>query len=282
MKFLSSLIITLAFATPLLAQTPAPGSTEAAEQAKLELVEAARVYQQGNFAAAQAHSEKALLLDPKNQTAPYFVARCIHSQYRPGDHTPENVAKAREAIVAYQRILERFHGDDEAYKAIAYLYGAIKENDLLREWLIQRSLDVSLEPNKRAEAFIVLASKDWECSFQITELPHIKVTVMRRSKAHVIYRMPKDRTEFDKATECANRGLERAITAITLMPEHENAWAYKTNILLELAKLAEMSGQLKLKAELERQYEEALKETTRLSDRPKPVPTIPPVRRDIG
>ena len=94
--------------------------------------------------------------------------------------------------------------------------------------------------------------------------------------------MPKDRTEFDKATECANRGLERAITAITLMPEHENAWAYKTNILLELAKLAEMSGQLKLKAELERQYEEALKETMRLSNRPKPVPTIPPVRRDIG
>ena len=77
--------------------------------------------------------------------------------------------------------------------------------------------------------------------------------------------MPKDWFDFERARECANRGLEMANMAIILTPENESAWSYKTNILLELAKLAEMSGEVQQKRELLRQYEEALNETTRLS-----------------
>ena len=59
--------------------------------------------------------------------------------------------------------------------------------------------------------------------------------------------MPKERVEFERAKECANRGLEMANMAITLTPENESAWSYKTNILLELEKLAEMSGEVQQK-----------------------------------
>ena len=55
--------------------------------------------------------------------------------------------------------------------------------------------------------------------------------------------------------------------AITLTPENEAAWSYKTNILLELEKLAEMSGDAQHKTELHRQYEEALSQTTKLAKR---------------
>ena len=265
MKILTCLIITIALAAPLLAQTPTPSAAQA--QAKDELNEAARAYREGNFAEAQAHSERALLLDPQNRTAPMFVARTIHAQYKPGVFTPENVAKAREAIIAYQRLLERQPTDEEAYKAIAYLYGALKEEELLREWIVQRAGNFSLTNEQRAEAFVVLASKDWDCSFKITEMPTNKSTTVRRNKAQVSYKMPKDRVEFEQAKECANRGLEMVNTAITLTPENETAWAYKTNLLLELSKLAEMSGDVQQKRELLRQYEEALNETTRLSNR---------------
>ena len=84
--------------------------------------------------------------------------------------------------------------------------------------------------------------------------------------------MPKARVEFEQAQECANRGLEMVDMAITLTPENESAWSYKTNILLELAKLAEMSGDVQNKIELHRQYDEALKETTKLSKRFQPNP----------
>jgi len=274
MKLLTCLTITIALAAPALAQTPTPGSEEAKAQAREELNEAARVYREGNFAEAQAHSEKALLLDPQNKTAPFFVARTIHAQYKPGDSTPENMAKARAAIVAYQRILERVPNDEESYKAIAYLYGVLKEEALLREWLLQRARDASMPNDKRAEAFVVLASKDWDCSFKITEQPTIKFVVApaRGNRAYVKYRMPKDRAEFEQAKECANRGLEMANIAVGLTPESESAWSYKTNLLLELSKLAEMSGDVQQKREFQRQYEEALQETTRLSKRPLQLP----------
>lgn len=264
MKLTTCLILTIALTAPVLAQDPAPVQDVAA-QVRQELNEAAEAYRKGNFAEAQAHSEKALLLDPQNKTAPYFVARTIHAQYKPGDYTPENVAKAREAIVAYQRILERVPHDDEAYKAIAYLYGATKEEELLHQWLLRRANDVSIANDKRAEAFVVLASKQWDCSFKITELPDIKITTVVRRKTSVRYQMPKERIQFEQANECASRGLELANTAITLAPENESAWAYKTNLLLELTKLAEMSGEVQQKGELLQQYEEALKETTRIS-----------------
>jgi len=261
MRLLTCLTITIALIAPLQAQTLNTAQTEA----KQELNEAARAYREGRFEEAQARSERALLLDPQNKTAPMYVARTIHAQYRPGDFAPENVAKAQEAIIAYKRILDRSPDDDEAYKAVAYLYGAIKEDELLREWILQRAGNSSLPHDKRAEAFVVLASKDWDCSFKSTELN--KVTTTAGTKVRVSYKMPKQWVEFERANECANRGLEMANIAISLTPENESAWSYKTNLLLELAKLAEMQGEVHQQRELRRQYEEALKETTKLSKR---------------
>ena len=50
-----------------------------------------------------------------------------------------------------------------------------------------------------------------------------------------------------------------------LSADSEPARSYKTNVLLELSKFAEMSGDVQQKAELQRQYEDALKETMRLA-----------------
>src|SRR5215212_6621181 len=94
-------------------------------RSKNQLNEAAKAYHEGRFGEAEQHARRAVELDPNNKTAPRFIARTIHAQYRPGVQTPDNVAKAEEAIQAYQGILERDPKDDEAYKAIAYLYGAI-------------------------------------------------------------------------------------------------------------------------------------------------------------
>src|SRR4029079_5515901 len=131
-------------------------------RAKNQLNEAARAYREGRFPEAEQHSREAAALDPNNKTAPMFIARTIHAQYRPGVQSPENIAKAQEAIQAYQRILERNPGDDEAYQAIAYLFRAIKDDQRLKEWITARATSDATDPAKRAEAYVVLASKDWE------------------------------------------------------------------------------------------------------------------------
>jgi tetratricopeptide (TPR) repeat protein len=236
-------------------------------RAKNELNEAARAYREGHFEEAEQRSRKALELDPNNKTAPLFVARTIHAQYKPGVQTPENIAKAQQAIEAYQRILERNPKNDEAYKAIAYLYGATKQDDKLRSWIAARAIDPSVEPEKRAEAYVVLASKDWDCSFKITELPTNKVTTVGEgNRATVSYKKPKEQKEFDMAQACVKRGLEEIENAIKNDPNSESAWSYKTNLLLEAAKLAEMDGKMDQKVELDKQREIAQKRTNALSE----------------
>jgi tetratricopeptide (TPR) repeat protein len=236
-------------------------------RAKNELNEAARAYREGHFPEAEQYSRRAAELDPSNKTAPMFIARTIHAQYRPGVQSPENVAKATAAIEAYQKILAENPKDDEAYKAIAYLYGATKQDDKLRQWITQRAASDTTEPEKRAEAFIVLASQDWNCSFKMTELPTNKITTVdpTSNKATVSYKKPKEQKDFDTAQKCVKQGLSEAENAIKYDPNNESAWSYKTNLLLEAAKLAEMDGKTDDKATYQKQYEAALKRTTELS-----------------
>jgi len=236
-------------------------------RSKNQLNEAARAYREGKFEEAEQHSREAAALDPENKTAPMFIARTIHAQYRPGVQTPENIAKAQKAIDAYQVILQNNPKDEEAYKAVAYLYGAVKDEDKLRNWISARAANENLEPEKRSEAFIVLASKDWDCSFKITELPTNKVTTLdpTNNKATVSYKKPKDQKDFDSAQMCVKKGLAEAENAIKFDPNNESAWSYKTNLLLEASKLAEMDNKTDAKAEYQKQYEVALKRTTELS-----------------
>ena len=236
-------------------------------RAKNQLNEAARSYREGRFKEAEQHSREAAELDPNNKTAPMFIARTIHAQYRPGVQSPDNIAIAQQAIEAYQQLLAKNPQDDEAYKAIAYLYESTKEYDKLRQWISARATNESAEPEKRAEAYVVLASKDWDCSFKITELPTNKTTTIDPSnnKATVSYKKPGDQKEFEQAQMCVKQGLTEAENAIRFDPNNESAWSYKTNLLLEASKLAEMDGKADQKAVYQKDYEAALKRTTELS-----------------
>jgi tetratricopeptide (TPR) repeat protein len=236
-------------------------------RSKNQLNEAARAYREGRFELAEQHSREAARLDPENKTAPMFIASAILRQYRPGVQTPENIAKAQEAINAYQEILKKNPQDEEAYKAIAYLYGAIKEEQKLRDWISSRAANDATDPVKRAEAYVVLASKDWDCSFKITELPTNKTTTIdpTNSRATVSYKKPADPKDFNQAQVCVKQGLAEAENAIKFDPNNESAWSYKTNLLLEASKLAEMDGKPDQKAQYTREYEVALKRTTELS-----------------
>jgi hypothetical protein len=260
------LVLAVLVATPLIATTSGCGVINRI-RSKNQLNEAARAFREARYVEAEKHSREAAALDPDNKTAPMFIARTIHAQYRPGVQQPDNIAKANEAINAYQEILRNDPQHDEAYKAVAYLYGAIKEEQKLRDWITQRATNDSVEPTKRAEAYIVLASKDWQCSFNITEAPNVKVTTVdpTNNKATVSFKKPADPKEFNQAQACVKQGLAEAENAIKFDSNNESAWSYKTNLLMEAAKLAEMDGKPDMKANYTKEYEAALKRTTELS-----------------
>jgi hypothetical protein len=235
-------------------------------RAKNELNETARAYREGHFEEAEQHAKRALYLDPDNKTAAIFIARVIHQQYKPGVDAPENVAKAKEAIEAYTRVLGKDPNNDEAYKAISVLYAAIKDDQKLRDWISARANDKNMSNEKRAEAYAILAGKDWDCSFRITEQPDVKVTSSEGGKPQVTYKKPKEQKDFDNIQRCVVRGLEEAETAIKYDPNNESAWSYKTNLLLEAAKIAEMNGEPDKKTQYQKQAEVAAKRAAALAE----------------
>ncbi len=137
----------------------------------------------------------------------------------------------------------------------------------LRSWISTRANDASAEPEKRAEAYTILASKNWDCSFKITELPTNKtMAIGAGNKATITFKKPQNQKDFDTAQACVKLGLEEVENAIKLDPNNESAWSYKTNLLIEASRLAEMDGKVEDKVQLDKQREEAQKRTIALSE----------------
>jgi len=238
-------------------------------RAKNQLNEGARAYKAGKFAEAQQHFEESLRLNPEQRNAKFFIARSIHAQYRPGVEAPENVEKAHRAIAAYQEVLKADQGNDEAYNAVIYLFGQLKDEQQARQWLTARAEMGSIPEAKRSQAYTLMASKEWSCSYTITEQKDNKQTVMKEGRAIIQYKKPKEQADFDKAMKCVNDGMALAERAVALDPNSEQAWSYKTNLLLELVKLAEMEGNNDKKAEYQKQAAAAQQKTSQLSEENK-------------
>ncbi len=235
-------------------------------RAKSELNDAAQSYRDGRIEEAEAHAKRALYLDPDNPTAPIFVARIIHQQYKQGVDTPDNIAKAKEAVEAYKQVLAKDKSNEEAYKAISVLYAFTKDEQNLRDWIMKRANDASMSNEKRADAYAILAGKDWDCSFRVTELPEVKQADTSGGSPKVTYKKPKEQKDYDKIQRCVVQGLQEAETAIKLDPNNESAWSYKTNLLLESAKIADMNGEADKKVQFQKQADVAQKRATALSE----------------
>jgi len=224
-------------------QNPAPSEKRSVNpEVDRELNQTASLYRTGNFAEAERHAERAVSQEPTNLTAAIFLARIRHQRYRPADDKPPNLELARAAIDAYQTVLTLDSQNEEAYKAIAVLCASTHQEELLKAWIMQRAMNPQISNQKRAEAYAVLAGKNWDCSYRFTELPDHKLIDSTKTGSVVTYKMADDLVEFQRIKQCVTNGLEMADAALLLDYDSESAWSYKTNLLLEAAKLAEMEG----------------------------------------
>jgi TonB family protein len=250
-RLLAAILLTLAAAALSLGQSNA-------ESARRELNAGARLYRAGKVAEAEQHFRRALELDPDGKATRLYIARVIRQMYSPGVTTPENLAAGERAADAYREMLQRDPRDEDAYRETLSLYGQMKQDDKARELLLWRANDFSAPNEKRAEAFVALAGKQWQCSFDITEQPANKKTAETPAGVSTVYTPPADQGELIRARQCVTEGMQLVEQAVGLDPRNQNALSYKANLLREASKLAEMEGDAAQKAEYDRQFKEAL------------------------
>ena len=231
-----------------------------------ELSAGARSFQAKDFDEAYRHFQKALDLDPKNPKAAILLARVLDSQYRRDDPSTDNVFRGEKTLDAYRRVLALDPNNDEAAGGVFALLGFLDRKDELLKFAAERAGNPAVTPERRAETYTFLASKQWDCAFTITELSENKQVVERKDGATVIqYKKPKDQADYDRAIRCMTEGMETIERAIALNPNSAIAWSYKTNLLLEARKLAQMDGKADRQADYARQADEASARARELS-----------------
>jgi tetratricopeptide (TPR) repeat protein len=259
---LAPVVLSLAFASGARAQATAATAQTPPATAQSELMQGARSYREGKFAEAEQHFRRSLELDPARANTRVFIARSIQQQFKPRDASPENTAVAERAVAAYQEILDAGRANEapyeDAYKALIFINGQLKRDDKVVEMLTLRANDSYVSNENRADAFVLLASRKWQCSYDITERPENSSAEKTQSAPSSKYKMPSDEGDFVKARGCVDEGLQLVGQAVSLAPDSPNALAYKANLLREASKLAEMEGDEEQKADYDRQSDEAL------------------------
>lgn len=226
-------------------------------RARNELNDGAKAYKERKFEEAEKHFARAKELDSTQTIADIFLARTLHQQYLAKRDTPENMKKAEQAIDIYKNIFEaavvqttstpedakrRMDTMKSTNDAITNLILNLKGPEAQEEWVKQRSDDTRMTPEGRAEAYTLLASKEYVCANEITESESVKQTITKGNEALYVFKKPANAEDFEKLKQCAAKGTDLIDKALALDQNNDSTWSYKASLLSQQSRIAEMEG----------------------------------------
>jgi tetratricopeptide (TPR) repeat protein len=233
-----------------------------------DLVDGATAYKERKFELAEQLFRAAVDRDPQGTTvegkaAQLFLARTLHSRFigNRGD-----TGKADQAIAEYKKVLAKDIKDQSSFKAIANLLENLNKNDEALQWVTDRANNEQVPPEQRAEAFSSLASKQNTCANEVSDTEATKKTVTKDGKQVFEFVKPKEQADFDKLKKCAEDGLQLATKATELDPNSDSAWSYKTSLLIQKMRVAEMEGNKEQQEQFKKQSDEAKGKFTVLAE----------------
>lgn len=263
--------------------------------ARKYLVDGAEAYKARKFEQAEQLFRDAVTKDPEGKTlegktAQLFLARTLHSRYI-GDRKMTGLAE--EAIKEYKAVLAVNITDNSSFKAIANLLDNLGRNDESLKWITDRTNNMEVPPDQRAEALTSLASKQITCANDISDVDPVKKTVEKDGIASFQFTKPADEKVFGNFKQCIAKGTELIDRAIKLESDtikkpadldlvsrsdqelaelldldkkFQSAWSYKANALIQQMRLAEMEGKSDEKEAMKKIAEEARDKFTALNE----------------
>ncbi len=263
--------------------------------ARKNLVDGSKAYKDRKFPEAEGLFRAAVGRDPKGefvegQTAQLFLARTLHSEFI-GDRSKKNLAE--EAIKEYQKALTLKPNDQSSYKAIASLYENLQKTDEWLAWVTARSANTSIPPEQRSEALTSLAAKKNSCANDISDTEKTKKTVTKDGKQAFQFVKPEKAEDFTALQQCTTQGAQLIDQAVALEPDpvknatsfdikkatdaqlqstldllkvFESARSYKTSLLFQAMRIAEMENKTPERDSLKQQADAARAKFLELSD----------------
>ena len=205
---------------------------------------------QKDYASAQKTVERLLASDPKNPNLQKLLLGVQARQVKPDDKSADNIGRIHKVIQGYSQALKdlQLTADEKRQvdSTLIFLYRQLGEDELKQE-LLRRASDTQQSAKYRADAYLVLASRSWDCSVKIT------MTIPGP-----------DASAAQKAQTCVNDGLGYVNKALSLEADNESGWSYKSELLWQAVKLAGLKGDQAQKASYQNQYNEARKRTQEL------------------
>ena len=238
------------------------------------LVDGAKAYNERNYEEAEELFRSAVYYDEElttfeGRTAQLFLARTLHSEY--AAKRKDNEKKAEAAIGEYQKALKGYRTfrttaaetvknspeNEDAKKqlestekelgsivsAVASLYQNLNQDDKWLDWQTKQAADETMPPVSRAKAYISLAAKQYTCANDISDAEEVKKTVTEGDKQVFQFSKPENEEDFEKLQSCTKKGMELIDNALKLDDNSESAWSYKTSLLLQKSRIAEMEGE---------------------------------------
>ncbi|NNE68219.1 MAG: hypothetical protein HKN33_16770 [Pyrinomonadaceae bacterium] len=261
------------------------------------LVDGAKAYNERKFAEAEELFREAITYDEaltsfEGKTAQLFLARTLHSEFAGNRKATK---KAEEAIAEYKKSLNGFIGDvaekrtaleadpenEDAKKqlassektvgsivsAVASLYQNLSQDDKWKEWQTTQAKNEKIPSEARANAYIALAAKDYNCANDITDDDAVKQTIEQDGEAVFKFSKPESEEDFEKLKGCVKSGSEYIDAAIKLNGESDSAWSYRTSILVQKSRIAEMEGDTENQEKFKKESDEAKKKFEALAEK---------------
>jgi len=246
--------------------------------ARKDMVDGAKAYKDRKYDVAESLFRDAIGRDPSQNVAQLFLARTLHSQYAANrqltDKAEEAIKQYKITIEEYKKIvadkasllnsgpspctfsddeIRRMEGDKksaldsfrilgDSYKAVANLLENLQKTDERLQWLTQWGDDTSLPACLRAEPYITLAAKENTCANDITEDPAVKKTVVKDGKPTFTFGKPEKPEDLQELKSCVQRGTDLVNKAVELNPDSDSILSYKTSLLIQNMRLAEIEG----------------------------------------
>src|SRR6516165_170009 len=179
------------------------------------------------FQTAIDHFQQAVTLDPKLINARLYLAMSYFQQYVPGGESAENINMAKQAINAFENVLNMDPRNSTALATIALIYYNMKDFEKAKEYQKRR---LEVEPNN-PEPYYWIGVLNWSICYprRMQLRKDLKINLPKDpAKPDVLPPLPeKVRAELaEKNSALVDEAIKSLQKAIELRPNYDDAMAY--------------------------------------------------------